>query len=41
MNIEISGNRYSSFVKDIKDVIDAKNYKNVHGTDITLEDDVD
>ena len=41
MNIEISGNRYSPFVKDVKDVIDAKNYKNVHGTDITLNDDVD
>ncbi len=40
MNVEISGNRYSRFLKDIKDGIDAKNYKNVHGTDITLEDDV-
>ena len=41
MNIEISGNRYSRFLKNIRDGIDAKNYKNVHGTDITLEDDVD
>ena len=40
MNVEISGNRYSIFLKNIKDGIDAKNYKNVHGTDITLEDDV-
>lgn len=40
MNVEISGNRYSRFLKDIKDGITAKNYKNVHGTDITLEDDV-
>ena len=40
MNVEISGNRYSRFLKDIKDGIDAKNYKNVHGTDITLTDDV-
>ncbi len=40
MNVEISGNRYSAFLKDIKDGIDAKNYKGVHGTDITLEDDV-
>ena len=40
MNIEISGNRYSRFLKNIKDGIDAKNYKNVHGTDITLEDDI-
>ncbi len=41
MNVEISGNRYSRFLKNIRDGIDAKNYKNVHGTDITLEDDVD
>ena len=41
MNIEISGNKYSHFLKDIKDGIDAKNYKNVYGTDITLNDDVD
>ncbi|MBE6646458.1 MAG: hypothetical protein E7611_02305 [Ruminococcaceae bacterium] len=41
MNIEISGNKYSHFLKDIKDGIDAKNYKNVHGTDITLNDDVE
>ena len=39
MNVEISGNRYSHFLKDIKDGIDAKNYKNVYGSDITLEDD--
>ncbi len=41
MNVEISGNRYSRFLKNIRDGIDAKNYKNVRGTDITLEDDVD
>ena len=41
MNIEISGNKYYHFLKDIKDGIDAKNYKNVYGTDITLNDDVD
>lgn len=40
MNVEISGNRYSRFLKNVRDGIDAKNYKNVHGTDITLEDDV-
>ncbi len=41
MNVEISGNRYSRFLKNIRDGIDAKNYKNVRGTDITLEDDVE
>ncbi len=40
MNIEISGNTYSKYLKDIKDGITAKNYKNVYGTDITLEDDI-
>ena len=40
MNIEISGNRYSRFLKNIRDGIDAKNYKNVHGSDITLDDDI-
>lgn len=40
MNVEISGNRYSRFLKNIRDGIDAKNYKNVHGSDITLDDDI-
>ncbi len=40
MNIEISGNTYSKYLKDIKDGITARNYKNVYGTDISLEDDI-
>lgn len=40
MNIEISGNKYSHFLKDVRDGIDAKNYKNVYGSDIILEDDI-
>lgn len=39
MNVEISGNRYSRFLKNVKDGIDAKNYKNVFGSDISLDDD--
>ncbi len=40
MNVEISGNTYSKYLKNIADGITAKNYKNVYGTDITLEDDI-
>lgn len=40
MNIEISGNKYSQFLKNVRDGIDAKNFKNIYGTDIQLEGDV-
>ncbi len=40
MDVEISGNKYSKYLKSVADGIDAKNYKNIYGTDIILEDDI-
>ncbi len=40
MDIEISGNNYSKYLPSPKDGITAKNFKNIYGTDITLEGDI-
>ena len=40
MNIEISDNTYSKYLKSVNDGVTAKNYKNVFGTDITLKGDI-
>jgi hypothetical protein len=41
MNVEISNNRYSKYLGgDIAYAIEARNYKNVGGTDITLTDSI-
>lgn len=41
MNIEISGNKYSQYLKNVRDGIDAKNFKNIYGTDIQMSGDID
>ena len=40
MNIEISDNTYSKYLKSVNDGVTAKNYKNIFGTDITLKGDI-
>ena len=41
MNVEISNNTYSKYLEKIDDGISAKNFKNIFGTDITLEGDIE
>ena len=40
MNIEISDNTYSKYLESASQGVTAKNYKNVFGTDISLEGDI-
>lgn len=40
MNVEISGNKYSEYLKHLADGIEAKNFKNIYGTDIQMSGDI-
>lgn len=40
MNVEISNNKYSKYLPSVADGITAKNFKNVYGTDIQMQGDI-